>query len=152
MSAVTVKIGNLNKVIELAQKYPKVAEKHIGTAITRALVRIWGEEKRQAPFGVSGNLRDNWRLFTGRFFGSLTSGAPYSATVHDGGEPRYVSPVSLKAWAEKRGLNPYTVSNSIKKNGTKANPFFQRAVDNTEKGVDGEFEKALESIVQEIKW
>lgn len=150
--SVTVQITNLNKVIELAQKYPAVSEKHIGKAISRALVRIWGEEKRQAPFGVSGNLRDNWRVFVGRFYGSLRSGAPYSATVHDGGEPRYVSPISLKAWAEKRGLNPYAVSASIRKNGTKANPFFQKSVDITADDVDGEFTKALEAIVDEIKW
>ena len=62
----------------------------------------------------------------------------------------YVSPQSLKAWAEKKGLNPFAVAKSIAKKGTKANPFFQTAVGSVEDRVNQEFDKALENITQEL--
>lgn len=150
MSAIEIKITNLSSLVDLANKYPAIAEKYINKAISRSLVRIWGEEKKQAPFGVTGNLRDNWTTTFGRFTGTLKSNAPYAVDVHDGTKPHYVSPSSLKAWAEARGLNPFAVSKSIARKGTKANPFFQRAVDKTEDAVNKEFDDALSGLVDEL--
>jgi hypothetical protein len=150
MSAIEIKITNLNRLTDLAEKYPKTAEKHIGGAINKSLVRIFAEEKQTAPFGVTANLRDNWLLSFGRFQGSLRSNAPYSVGIEEGTRPHYVSPRALKPWAEARGLNPFAVAKSIAKKGTKANPFLKRAVDNTADAVDREFTKALDALVDDL--
>jgi hypothetical protein len=150
MSNVTLKVANLREFTELAEKYPAIAEKHVNRAIARSLVRILGEEKSQAPFGVTGNLRDNWTTTFGRFTGSLRSNAPYSMAVHEGTAPHYVSPAQIKRWAEARGLNPFAVAKSIARKGTRANPFLRRSVDAVQSSVDGEFAQGLDGLVAEL--
>lgn len=148
--SVQIEIKGLNKLVAIADKYPSVAEKHINKAISRSLARILGAEKREAPFGVSGQLRDRWDLKVGRFQGSLRSGVSYSMAVHDGTRPHFVSVESIRAWANKKGLNPYAVAKSIGKKGTRANPFFKRAVDSVEDSVNKEFDEALVNITKDI--
>jgi hypothetical protein len=67
-----------------------------------------------------------------------------------GTAPHYVSPRVLAPWAEKKGLNPFAVSKSIQKKGTKANPFFADTVEYSEKGIDRIFKDALTKITKEI--
>lgn len=148
--SVQLEIKGLNKLVSMADKYPAVAEKYINKAISRSLARILGAEKKEAPFGVSGQLRDRWDLKVGRFQGSLRSGVSYSMAVHDGTRPHFVSVESIRAWANKKGLNPYAVAKSIGKKGTRANPFFQRALNNVSRDVDKEFEDALTDITKDI--
>lgn len=141
-----VKIDNLSGVLKLADKYPAIAEKHVNTAIAGSLVRVLAAEKMEAPFGVTGRLRDDWTIQNGRFTGTLRSNAPYAMAVHDGTRPHFVSGESLGPWAKKKGLNPYAVAKSIAKKGTKANPFFKRAIEGTEAQINKLFDSALEAI------
>lgn len=145
-----MEIKGLDKLIKNIERYPAISEKHVGTAISRSLVRILGQEKQQAPIGVTGNMRDNWRVDIGRFEGSLKSMAPYSMAVHMGTKPHFVSGETLKAWAARKGLNPWAVAKSISKKGTKANPFLQRSIDVERPNVDKEFSTALGAILKDI--
>jgi hypothetical protein len=150
MAEITLQIKGLEKLTKLAERFPVVAEKHINTAINRSLVRIFAEEKKEAPFGVSGSLRDRWTLKVGRFQGFLRSDLPYAVGVHEGTPPHYVSAKALMPWAANKGLNPYAVAKSISKKGTRANPFFQRAIDNASPAVQKEFATALTNITIEV--
>lgn len=134
----------------MAERFPHIAEKHVNTGINRSLVRIWGKEKQEAPFGVTGSLRDRWTLFVGHFSGYLRSQMAYSVPVHEGSRPHYVSPRALMQWATKKGLNPYAVAKSIAKKGTRANPFFQRSLDASATDVSKEFKEALVNITKEM--
>lgn len=147
---IQMKINGLNKLAKFAEKYPEISEKHIGTAISRSLVRILGEEKVQAPFGVSGLLRDNWAVSTGRFQGILKSLSPYALFVHEGTPPHMPPIAAITPWANKKGINPWAVAMSIKKKGTKANPFLKRAADNSQAGVESEFIAALQNTLAEV--
>jgi hypothetical protein len=149
---IVFEIKGLDKLKSIADKYPRVAEKHVNYAIQRSLVRLFGEEKRQAPFGVSGNLRDRWNISLGRFTGKLTSGVLYSIFVEFGTRPHIVSVTKdFMRWANKKGLNPWAVAKSIQKKGTQANPFFQRSILRTRKGMSDEFHTALKNIINEIR-
>jgi hypothetical protein len=123
------------------------------------LIRIQDQAKRNAPSGDTQQLRQNWILKIGRFEGSLESGAksngkPYGPVIEFGRKAGYAVPVKnnpmFKKWAERRGLNPYAVANSIKKKGTKAQPFFQPAIDSQKHNVQNEFDKALSAIIKDI--
>ncbi len=146
---VQLEIKGLNKLIKLGEKFPKTTEKHVNTAINRSLVRIWAKEKVEAPVNT-GNLRDNWLLQVLRFSGTLRSNAPYANAIEYGTRPHFVSAERLQGWARKRGLNPWAVSKSIAKKGTKANPFFQRSVAGAEVGVNAEFKKAIDDTLKEL--
>jgi type IV secretory pathway TrbD component len=148
--AVELTIVGLDKLVAAMEKYPATSEKHVNAAIQRSLVRILGQEKQQAPVGVTGNLRDNWRIDIGRFEGALKSMAPYSMAVHAGTKPHFVSGETLKAWAARKGLNPWAVAKSIAKKGTKANPFLQRSVQVEGDNVNREFSNALGAILKDI--
>lgn len=148
--SVVVKIEGLNRLTKLVERFPATTEKYVGTAIQRSLTRIFGAEKTEAPFGVSGLLRDNWKIMVGRFEGSLTALAPYASAVEDGTRPHMPPVKELEAWAKKKGINPWAVAMSIKKKGTKANPFLQRAVDSTKDGIEKEFEDALNGALNEL--
>ena len=155
---IEVEIKGFRQIADLANRFPAVAEKHVNKAIQRSLIRIQDKGKQYAPFGTSGNLRQNWVLKLGRFEGSLGSGAkangfPYGSSVEFGTSPHRM-PVSTNQpfllWAQRKGLNPYAVARSIAKKGSKANPFFQKSIDETEEKIDEEFDKAINGILEEI--
>lgn len=148
--SVNVKIVGLNRLTKLAERYPATSEQYINKAISRSLVRILGAEKQEAPFGVSGMLRDNWKVTTGRFEGALVSQTPYAAAVHEGSKPHMPPIQEITAWAKKKGINPWAVAMSIKKKGTKPNPFLKRAVGDVKDDVDKEFEDALNGALNEL--
>ena len=144
-----MQVNGLSKLSKIADRFPEVSEKHIGKGIQRALVRLWGAEKKEAPVST-GFLRDAWNITVGRFEGKLTSNASYSAAVHEGTRPHFVSGTVLTPWAKRNGANPWAVSKSIAKHGTKANPFFSRAIANTEDAVGKEFQTAIDAILSEV--
>lgn len=150
--AAELQIKGIEKLTKLASKYPAISEKFVNTAISRSLVRVFGEEKREAPFGVTAALRDNWRVDVGRFEGRLTSNTPYAKTVHDGGIPNpFPSGETLKPWALKKGLNPWAVAKAIRKRGhIIANPFLDRAAKNADAGINSEFTDAISKIVEAL--
>ena len=147
--AITLEIKGLSQLISMAEKYPAIAEKHINMAINRSLVRLWGEEKIQAPVYI-GRLRDDWKLDVGRFQGKLSSNAPYAMDIENGRGPHAVSGTELMGWAAKKGLNPWAVAKSITKKGTKANPFFARSINAQADNIQKEFDTALQDIIKEI--
>jgi HK97 gp10 family phage protein len=150
-----ITINGLSELINTVDKYPAISEKHVNKAIRDSLLRIQREATKNAPFGTSGNLRNNWKVNMKRFEGSLSSGAKeknfsYGTSVEFGTKPHYVSGSNLSIWASRRGLNPYAVAKSISKKGTKANPFFKNSIDSQRNTVDRLFGEALENIIKEI--
>lgn len=148
--AVKIVVKDLDKLTALADKFPHIADKYVTMAIRRSLTRILGTQKTEAPFGVTGQLRDRWELNVSSFKGILRSQMPYSIAVHEGTKPHYVSAERLAPWAKNKGLNLYAVSKNIQKFGTAPNPFFERAVRKEEQNVQGEFKNALINLTKEL--
>lgn len=150
-----IKITGLKELIAMSERYPAIAQKHVDRAIQRSLIRIQDDAKRKAPFGTSGQLRNNWDLRSGKFEGALRSNAQsngfyYGNAVNFGSRPHFPPVQALNLWAKRKGLNPYVVARSIARKGTKANPFFTDAVQGNEKNVDLEFDNALDAILKEL--
>jgi HK97 gp10 family phage protein len=158
MSGFNLEIKGLNELMKTVEKYPNISEKHINKAINRSLIRIQDQAKKNAPSGDTQQLRQNWKIFMGRFAGELSSGAKnkgyqYGLVVEGGrragkGFP-YKDPLFV-AWCKKRGLSPFLVMRSIKRKGIKARPFFQPAIDSQQANVDREFSKAMDNILKEL--
>ena len=147
---INITIPKLQPLISKMQQYPEISEKHVNMAISRALVRIMGEAKKEAPVGVNADLQNRWNVSMGRFQGTLASGVPYSSYVQFGTKPHFVPIDAITPWANKKGIPPWAVVKSIAKKGTKANPFMTRALSNAQDGVKEEFSAALSAIMQEI--
>lgn len=154
-----IQINGLKELIKSIEKYPQLSEKHVNVAINRSLIRIQDQAKQNAPSGETQQLRQNWILKMGRFEGSLTSGAnsrggfQYGVAVEEGTKPHFI-PITnnptFQLWALRRGLNPYAVSRSVAKKGTKANPFFKKSIDQQSANVNIEFDKAISAIIEDI--
>ena len=149
-----IKIEGLNELMAIAEKYPNISEKHINKAINRSLIRIQDQAKKNAPSGDTQQLRQNWKIVMGRFAGELKSGVKYGYAIEYGLPAGHLMPVKnnqvFKLWANRRGLNPYAVAKSIAKKGTKAQPFFQKSIDEATPVAQREFDKAMDNILKEL--
>lgn len=150
-----IKINGLNNLMKMADRYPAISEKYVNRAIQRSLIRIQDKAKVNAPFGTTGQLKNNWNLRTGRFQGSLSSNAQsggyyYGTAVEFGTKPHFPPVDKLTLWAKRKGMNPYVLAKSISRKGTKANPFFSKSIKSSESDIDKEFERALDDILKEI--
>lgn len=155
---IELEVRGIKQLSDIVSKYPAVSEKHVTKAIQRSLIRIQDKAKKSAPFGTSGSLRQNWVIQMGRFQGALASGAksngyPYGTAIEFGTAPHRI-PVQgnpqFMLWAQRKGLNPYAVAASIAKKGTKPQPFFQKAADDSEQEIERELDKAINDILEEI--
>ncbi len=145
-----IQLKNFRAVQDIASKYPAVAEKHVNKAIAKIFVKILTGVTRNAPFGVTGHLRDNWGSNIGGFQGTLKSKQAYSGSVEYGTRPHKVSGEVLKDWAKRRGLNPYAVAKSIAKKGTKANPFLKKTTTEMSGQFDDILKQAIDDIVKDV--
>jgi HK97 gp10 family phage protein len=154
-----IEIQGLDNLMKIAEKYPRISEKHINKAINNTLIRIQDQAKKNAPSGDTQQLRQKWNIKMGRFEGLLESGArsggkQYGMSIEYGLKAGHRIPVKnnpvFQLWATRRGLNPYAVAKSIEKKGTKAQPFFQPAIDSQKQNADNEFSKAMDKILKEI--
>lgn len=143
---VEIQLNNFKKVQDIASKYPAIAEKHVNKGIAKIFVRILGGVTKNAPFGVTGHLRDNWETNIGGFQGTLRSKQAYGGSVEYGTRPHKVSGEALKDWAKRRGLNPFAVAKSIAKKGTKANPFLKK----TTTELNDKFDEILQQTINDI--
>lgn len=148
--AVEIQIKNYDVIRDLVGKFPRVAATHVGKAIGLSLSAIQGNAKIEAPYGVSALLKNHWLQSVAGLEGALRSGQEYATDVHEGTPPHHVPADELKKWAAKKGLNPYAVSKSIAKKGTKANPFLKRAAGKTADAIDRFFAAAGDSITKEL--
>jgi hypothetical protein len=149
-NAVSVQLVNFERLQEVADRYPQVSEKYVGQAIQRSLLRVMGSAKREAPMGVTGFLVNKWSVKMGRFTGSLVSDSEHAVYVHNGTKPHWAPIDPLAKWAQRKGLNPYAVRNSIAMKGTRANPFLRRAVDKEVENIDNEMDMGIKQILANI--
>lgn len=73
---------------------------------------------------------------------------PYGLDIEQGRPPHYVSPAALAPWAKRKGLNPYAISKSIEKKGTRAQPYMGPALEKTEGLQDRYLDVALTEAIR----
>ncbi len=89
---ITLEIKGLEKLMQMADKYPTVSIKHINKAITKSLSEIEREAKQNAPRGDTGYLSLGWKTDKKPLEGTLRStannnGYNYGLVVEYGRKP-----------------------------------------------------------------
>lgn len=114
-------------------------------AIKLTAFDLKGNLQREAPIGVTGDLHNQFYAQPSGMGLDYVVGNPlkYAADVNDGRGPHTPNWDSLDRWAKFKGIPTYPVYRSIKKKGTKANPFVDRAMARTTVSIDNYFNMAL---------
>lgn len=145
-----MQINGLSEMKAMLSRAPEVAIKHVNSAIVGALTAVEISAKKQAPIGLTKKLHNNWSKITRPLEGRLTSQMPYASAVQFGTPPHKVPYDEIAPWAISKGISPYAVMHSIAKKGTKANPFFTRAMQESEERVNTIFKGTLDGIIKEL--
>ena len=109
---------------------------------------IFREAVKEAPHAF-GNLQRSMHMDYEPVQVKVEPTADYAKDVEFGRPPQNITGqdfVALTKWANKKGINPYAVRASIRKHGTKPNPFMQRTRDKLENPIQDLFRKAGELI------
>ncbi len=148
-----VTIKGKKDLLEIAKKYPKVTKREINTAIKKSTFELQREAMIQTPLS-SGKLRSHIITKTKDMYGAVIADTDYAYGLEHGTKPHYVPTRYIKAWAKRKGITSYgfikAVQNTIKKKGTKANPFMERARKRTQAQINQNFERAFTNIVKNI--
>lgn len=151
---ITMKIAG--KFLEAIKGHDKVIRELQHEAVKEASTVVWNQTTQNAPFGSSGQLRKGIRREVFPTKATITPSSEYAVAVHGGTAPHAVSKSaliqggSLYRWAKKRGMNVYAVANSIKKKGTKANPFMANSIKETASEVQDIFKRILGKATQKL--
>ncbi len=113
------------------KRFIKKSRKKFEDRLDDATAYMHREAVDNAPRS-NGDLRQKIKMNVDdrRLTGEVDSNAEYSAAVENGRKP-HMPPVnaSLKDWAHKHNIDPWALAMSIKKKGTKAQPFMYPAWD-----------------------
>ena len=128
----TLEIQNLKRFKTYWKLFPKEMDGAIQDGVRDVTLKLENQGKRESPVGKvrGGNLRQSIRsYFPKKMMGVVTAGAKYARYVHDGTRPHTIRTKSKKVLANKRSGQIF--GKVVNHPGTKANPFFDRAVDKT---------------------
>lgn len=124
---------------------PREVSRILEDATKEAGKEVFRTAVKEAPH-FTGNLQRSMHMEYSPIQVSVEPRAEYAEGVEFGTRPHEVSGRELMAWAGRKGLNPWAVANSIKKKGTRANPFMGRTRGIVEDAVQRLFLNALDSI------
>lgn len=108
------------------------------------------QEYKEAPRGVTGGVIKSIRQIVAESMAIVGPTSKYAIFINNGTKPHMPPVDAITKWAESKGIEPWAVAMSIKKKGTKANPFVQRTFDKTSPEVIAEFATATRLITASL--
>jgi hypothetical protein len=148
--AYTIEIEGLTEMREAFAQAPEKVGKVLADTTKEAGKEVYRRAVKEAPHAF-GNLQRTMHMDYQPIQVKVEPTADYARDVEFGRPPTNITGadfIGLTKWAKKKGLNPYAVRASIRKKGTKANPFMQRTRDKMESPIQNLFKKAGELIVK----
>lgn len=149
MANLQVKIEGLDELQKNFASSPQITAKAIDKAIKKSIFTLLINAKKAAPRD-QGFLRDNFVTEFSLLLGVLNNTAPYAVYVHEGTRPHWPPMDAITPWANRHGIPPFLVARSIAKKGTKAQPFFQDSIEESQSDIDRFFREALDEIGNQL--
>lgn len=133
-------------------KHPETFREHAQVAMKKSLLLLERDAKIFAPSN-EGTLRKSIKTTLRPLEGAVLAMAKYAEFVHDGTKP-HMPPTdpggSLDRWAKKKGIPTFLVARAIARRGTKAQPFFDEAIEANEGKINSLFSEAIQATVTDI--
>ena len=143
----SVEIKNAKELEQAMRKYPKIASDKMGQAIKKVgFVLAKHTTKGIVPF-KTGRLLQSFRYENSKLSGRWSPNVTYATYVHDGTRPHTIIPNKAKALFWAGAGHPVKKVNHP---GTKANPFMERILQQSQRDIDTLFENVADAIVKEV--
>lgn len=146
MGLIEIKIVNINEIKAAFKKAPAEMTKSLSVAVRRVIFIVEARSQRNAPI-KTGRLRGSLYRDFGPLRGEIGYKASYAGYVHDGTSPYTIYPNGKKALYWKGASHPVK---RVAHPGIRANPFLQRAVDDSGTEINKIFEVAVQSVLDGI--
>lgn len=146
--AYEIKIENLAELRRQFEKSPKTVGNELETATKNAGKIILAIEKEQVPVKTA-TLKRSITMDYRPISVSIYPTVKYALYVHEGTKPHTIVPNRKKVLRFKIG-GKWVYAKRVSHPGTKANKFVERKVFLSEGKVNGQFDKALDNIINEF--
>lgn len=145
---IKIEIKNYDDIQNRFFKSPARMTAELNKAIQRIIMKIERDAKKEAPVnkqGGGGNLRQSIRsMMLGPASGKVEVGANYGIFIELGTKPHEIRVRTKQCLANKRTGNIF--GKVVNHPGTKANPFFKRAIDSNMDFINQQFAEAVENV------
>jgi hypothetical protein len=160
----TVRIEGLDEAVKTFQNADRIIQQEFTLAMDQSVLSVAGQAKKNAPVGVSGELRASINSTVKPIAGYNVEGIigsplPYAVFVEMGTAPHYPPLAPLALWVQRKlgiadaaeiGRVARLIQRKIGAVGTKANPFFANAFEDMKAKINGYFDRALDRIVERL--
>lgn len=147
-----VKLQNGAQVQRLYSAMPSVMRDSLTEATDKSIRQIQRNAMREAPVNKQsggGNLRQSIKArMTGVLSGEVEVGAKYAVFVHEGTRPHQIVVKNKRVLANRRTGQIF--GRKVMHRGTKANPFLDRAVQESEPNVNNFFNQAIKKALSAL--
>lgn len=144
--SMNVEIVGLNQMIADVKRAGGNAKPLVHAALQNSATLTQKNIREEAPI-KTGALKRSIQYQVSYPSATVQTQEKYGPMVESGTRPHLIVPKNKKALFWKGALNPYR---AVHHPGTKANPFFERGVDKSEKGIFDIFTGVIERLVREM--
>lgn len=141
--SISVEIKGVDELKKAFAKAPQVFVRVFDAVIRKAIYELQSEARKEAPVDMGFLRGTGMQTSFTPLVGKLENASPYAFYVHEGTKPHWPPMAAIKPWADRHGIPAFVVARSIAKKGTKANPFFDRAIEKAQPKIDEFFEDGL---------
>lgn len=147
--AVNVEIDGLNDLIRDIKKAGGDAQPLVTAALANSTQHVTQEVRQRAPHAF-GTLQRSVLPEVNYPTGEVAVNEPYGRDVEEGTGPHTPPHEAIERWARKKGLPngvSWAIVNTIKKRGTKAQPFFKPGWEASQNYIAEQFDKVTERLL-----
>lgn len=147
--AVNVEIDGLSDLVRDIKKAGGDARPLVTAALANSTQEVVREVRQRAPHAF-GTLQRSVLAEVHYPVGEVAVNEPYGKDVEEGTGPHTPPHEAIERWAAKKGLPKgvsWAIVNTIKKRGTKAQPFFKPGWEASQNFINDQFEKVIDRLV-----
>lgn len=130
--------------------WPEKVEQALDNSIKKAIITLDDTARQETPVWVSGILRSGFKEEFWHFYWRLFNPTDYAMYVHEWTWPHRAPFWAIQQRANFKWLPAWAVRTSIWMKGTKANPFMDRAVEQTDNKIDSIFQWEIDKLVLQL--
>lgn len=151
------------RIIEAFESSPRILTKHLDKAIGRVVREMARDARKGAPKASSNLTNSISQRQPSPLSGEVYSGMDYARMVEEGtGSGGYPPRRALMDWIRTRRIQPrragmsddalaFVIGRSIVRQGTRAQPYMQPALDKNRAQATRRFDQAIDAALREIE-